>query len=254
MNKYIEYEVQGIGTPFVFIHGLGGDMQQIYSAYDPIDGVQLININMQGHGKSLAKYESLDFYTMADDVITVLNELHITNATIGGISMGAAIAINIAIRYPHYVSKLLLVRPAWTHKPMSDDVQTAYTSLATALACEDKFIFLNSEGWNIVNQTTAYTRSTFLHTFNEEVNVQEWQKFSILPSKTPHNSIAEIENIYIPTTILACRNDFVHPYEYGEYYHQHLKNSVLVEIPSKDEDSIKHREIMNQEIYKLSKK
>ena len=42
MNKHIEYEVKGSGIPFVFIHGLGGDMNQIYSAYDSIDNVQLI--------------------------------------------------------------------------------------------------------------------------------------------------------------------------------------------------------------------
>lgn len=254
MNKYIEYEVQGNGIPFVFLHGLGGDMQQIYSAYDPIDGVKLININMQGHGKTKADYLTLDFNTMADDVITVLNELGISQAIIGGISMGAAIAINIAIRYPSYISKLLLIRPAWTHEPMNEEVQTAYTSLATALACKDKNVFLNSNGWEIVNQTTDYTRNTFLHTFNEDINVQEWQKFAILPFKTPHNSIVDIENLNIYTTILACPNDFVHPYPYGEYYHKHLKNSTLVELPSKDEDSKKHRDIMNQEIYKLIKK
>ena len=110
MNKHIEYEVKGSGIPFVFIHGLSGDMNQIYSAYDLIDNVQLININMQGHGNTLANYETLDFNTMADDVIQVLHHLQIQQAIFGGISMGAAIAMNIAIRYPKYVNKLILVR------------------------------------------------------------------------------------------------------------------------------------------------
>ncbi|MBQ7890675.1 MAG: alpha/beta hydrolase [Erysipelotrichaceae bacterium] len=254
MNKHIEYEVKGSGIPFVFIHGLGGDMNQIESAYDPIDGVQLININMQGHGNTLANYETLDFNTMADDVIQVLHHLQIQQAIFGGISMGAAIAMNIAIRYPKYVNKLILVRPAWTHKPMSKEVQTAYTSLADALQQQNKTMFLESEGWKIVNQTTDYTRNTFLHTFEEPINVKEWQKFNILPFKTPYNSIVELENLDVYTSIIACRNDFVHPYEYAEYYHKHLKNSVLVEIPSKDIDSKKHREMMNQEIYKAIKK
>ena len=245
MNKHIEYEIQGTGIPFVFLHGLGGDMQQIYSAYDPIEGIQLININMQGHGQSLAKYETLDFNIIADDVISILNELNISNAIIGGISMGAAIAINVAIRYPSYVSKLLLVRPAWTHEPMSHQVQLAYSSLANALSHNDIHTFINSEGWNIVNQTTNYTRNTFLHTFEEEVNIQQWQKFAILPYKTPHNSISDIENLNIYTTIIACRNDFVHPYEYAEEYHQYIPNSILIEIPNKDVDPKLHNQMIN---------
>ena len=254
MNKHIEYEVKGSGIPFVFIHGLGGDMNQIESAYDPIEGVQLININMQGHGNTPANYETLDFYTMADDVIHVLHKLEIQQAIFGGISMGAAIAMNIAIRYPDYVSKLLLVRPAWTHEPMSKEVQIAYTSLADSLQHQNKNMFLESEGWKIVNQTTNYTRNTFLHTFEEPINVREWRKFNIMPLKTPHNSIVELENLVICTTIIACRNDFVHPYEYAEYYHKHLKNSILVEIPNKDMNAKKHREMMNHEIYKAIKK
>ena len=250
----LEYETIGQGRPFVFIHGLGGDHNQIQSVYDPIDNVQLLVINMQGHGNSEANYDTLDFDYMADDVIKLLQLLNIEKATFGGISMGAAISTNIAIRYPQYVKQLLLIRPAWTHLPMDTPVRTAYLDLAQALQQQDKQLFLQSSGWKIVNETTEYTRNTFLHTFNEPINVKEWQKFAILPTKSPFHSIEELKTINMPTTILACKNDFVHPFEYGEYFHQYIVKSILIEIPSKDVDSKKHREMINQTIQSIFSK
>ena len=241
----LEYTIQGTGIPFVFIHGLGGNTTQIQSVYQPIDGIQLIAINMQGHGNSEIDPLTLNFSSMADDVIYLLNLLQIEKAYFGGISMGVAISTNIAIRYPNYVMELICIRPAWTHKAMPKNVQQAYTDLAKALSENSKENFLTSIGWQIVSQTTNYTRNTFLTTFEEEINVKQWQKFSILPNQVPYTSIDDLKQLQIPTTIIACRNDFVHPYEYAEEYHQYIPNSILIEIPNKDVDPKLHNQIIN---------
>ena len=244
-NLSIEYEVKGTGTPLVFLHGLGGDTSQIHSVYHPIDHIQLININLPGHGHSEADYNNYCFNSLAANVIAILQSLNIKKAYFAGISMGAAIATTIAIQYPKYVIELICIRPAWTHHAMGALVQKAYTSLATSLSRNSLDDFMNSQGFSIVNNTTNYTRNTFLHTFEEVNNLREWKKFEILPFDKPYTTISELESIDIYTTIIACKDDFVHPYEYAEEYHKHIKNSNLIEIPNKDTDPILHNQIIN---------
>lgn len=244
-NRTLEYTIVGTGKPLVFIHGLGGDINQIQSLYQPIEHIQLILPNMQGHGNSESDYSTLDFNTMADDTICLLKQLQISHADFAGISMGAAIITNIAIRYPQFVDKLILIRPAWTHQSMAVEVQQAYSDLAFYLQKKDKNRYLTSQGWHIVEQTTNYTRNTFLHTFEEPINVKEWQKFEIIPYKAPFTNIKDLLKITQPTAIIVCKQDFVHPYEYGNYYHQHITNSHVYEIPSKDINPLQHKAQIN---------
>ncbi len=47
---------------------------------------------------------------------------------VGGISLGAAVAVNVALRHPGRVLGLVLVRPAWIDRPLPENV---------ALYCDD---------------------------------------------------------------------------------------------------------------------
>ncbi len=48
---------------------------------------------------------------------------------VGGISLGAAVAVNVAIRYPERVLGLMLVRPAWIDRPLPENVHL-YATIA----------------------------------------------------------------------------------------------------------------------------
>ena len=96
----LEYEVSGSGTPLVFLHGMGGSVQQIRDTYNAIDGVQLITLNQQGHGHSDVDWEGYSFDRLGDDVAALLDHLGIAQAYFAGISMGAAVSLNTAVRTP----------------------------------------------------------------------------------------------------------------------------------------------------------
>ncbi len=122
----LEYEVSGEDAPLVFLHGLGGGINQIDAVYEPVEKVRLITLNQQGHGNSGVNWERYDFDYLADDVVALLDHLHLEKAVFAGISMGAAVCLNIAVRYPQRVEKMLLIRNAWTDKPMAEEVCRAY--------------------------------------------------------------------------------------------------------------------------------
>lgn len=52
----------------------------------------------------------------------------------------------------------------------------------------------------------------------------------------------------MPVTILANKNDLCHPFEYGIYLQKQIPGEELIEIPDKDTDGAKHKEMINQVI------
>ena len=246
-GRKLEYEVTGDGYPVIFLHGLGGSIGQMVSAFELPEGIRRIALNQQGHGGSDFDPEIFSFDSMADDVVALLSFLGVEKAGFAGISMGAAVALNVAVRYPQRVERLLLVRNAWTDRPMSGDVTQAYRDLGLALKEKDEAAFWASEGGKIVTATgSAYTKGAFAGPFSEEPQLKNWQKFLLLPPKAPVRDISEIASLRIPVMILACRGDFCHPYERGEYMHEHIQGSVLYEIPSKDVDPAAHKVLSNR--------
>jgi pimeloyl-ACP methyl ester carboxylesterase len=78
-------------------------------------------MNARGHAPS----NDIDpakatFDTFADDVIALADQLELARFVVGGISLGAATALNLAIRYPRRVTALVLCRPAWLDRPQAE--------------------------------------------------------------------------------------------------------------------------------------
>src|SRR5688500_13336160 len=116
---YFNFSTEGAGLPFIFQHGLGGDLQQPRFLYEPRGAVQRISLYARGHGatRPLVDPKKLRFNVVVDDVIALMDHLRIDQAAVGGISMGAGIALNLTLRYPARVRGLVMVRPAWLDRP-----------------------------------------------------------------------------------------------------------------------------------------
>ncbi|MDO5022708.1 MAG: alpha/beta hydrolase [Eubacteriales bacterium] len=241
----LHYIDEGQGEPFIFLHGLGGDTKQILTSFDQDPKIRLISLDMQGHGQSQVDWDNYNFSTLADDVINLMDMLKLDKVSIGGISMGAAVSVNLALRYPKKIKKLLLVRPAWTDKSMDSDKIRLFSLEAEYLKNNDRQGFVNTEEYMALKNKSLYSAGSFSGGFNTKASLEHYDKFKILPAQSPFTNVEELHNIEIPTLILACKRDWVHPYEYGEYYQQHIKNSILKELPDKDSDAKKHRELLN---------
>ena len=126
-----QYRDEGHGLPIVIQHGLGGDVSQPFGLYRPRAGIRLIAFDVRGHGETrpLGDLDKLTIATLADDLIGFIDHLRIKQALVGGISLGAAVAVNVALRYPDRVLGLLLVRPAWIDRPLPENVGL-YTTIA----------------------------------------------------------------------------------------------------------------------------
>jgi pimeloyl-ACP methyl ester carboxylesterase len=103
------YEVHGTGRPLVVLHGA-------YMIIDAMGEVlpglaetrQVIAVELQGHGRTADIDRPLSYESMADDVAALLRHLEVEDADVFGFSMGGGVALQVAIRHPEVVRKLVV--------------------------------------------------------------------------------------------------------------------------------------------------
>jgi len=104
------YEIHGEGQPLVLLHGALSAIGTSFSKVLPqlSSTRQVIAVEQQAHGHTADIDRPLTYEQMADDTAALLQQLRIEKADLFGWSMGAGIALQIAIRHPEVVRKLVL--------------------------------------------------------------------------------------------------------------------------------------------------
>lgn len=110
----LNVDTAGEGMPVVFLHGLCGDAGQTSEAFPTEPGYRRVTIEARGHGRSQSGgLDRLSIETFANDVAAYVEANLDVPVIIGGISMGAAISLRLAVKRPDLVRALVLARPAW---------------------------------------------------------------------------------------------------------------------------------------------
>ena len=107
----IYYEVHGDhdGTPLVLLHGGGSTIDSNFGRVIPFLARtrRVIALEEQGHGRTSDRDQPFTFERSADDVAGLLRHLKVSQADIFGFSNGATVALQVAIRHPEVVRKLV---------------------------------------------------------------------------------------------------------------------------------------------------
>jgi pimeloyl-ACP methyl ester carboxylesterase len=94
--------------PVILIHGAGGTHLSWPPHIRRLADEKIYTLDLPGHGKSEGTgRQSIDEY--AEDVIVFMKELNIRAAVIVGHSMGSAVALTLALKYPKQVLGLGLL-------------------------------------------------------------------------------------------------------------------------------------------------
>lgn len=108
LNMY--YEIHGTGRPLVLLHGALSATGTSFGKLLPslAKTRQIIAVEQQAHGHTADIDRPLTIAQMADDTTALLRHLGIEETDIFGYSMGAGIALQIAIRHQDRVHKLVV--------------------------------------------------------------------------------------------------------------------------------------------------
>jgi pimeloyl-ACP methyl ester carboxylesterase len=111
----INYIVEGEGPPIVLVHGFASSLEGNWQRTGVIDalvndGRRVIALDVRGHGKSGTPHDPAAYggTKMADDVIALMDHLHIPQADLMGYSMGGGIATSLLVRFPERFRKVIL--------------------------------------------------------------------------------------------------------------------------------------------------
>ncbi|MDB5159121.1 MAG: Pimeloyl-ACP methyl ester carboxylesterase [Mucilaginibacter sp.] len=114
INMY--YEVYGNGDmPLVLLHGGGSTIQTTFENIIPFLAAsnKVIAIEAQAHGRTTDRDTPESFEQDADDAAALLKHLNITKANFMGFSNGGTTALQIAIRHPELVNKIVVIAGAY---------------------------------------------------------------------------------------------------------------------------------------------
>jgi pimeloyl-ACP methyl ester carboxylesterase len=104
------HEIQGEGRPLVLLHGALSTIGTSFGSVMPLlaKSHRLIAIEQQAHGHTPDVDQPMSYRQMAEDTVALLRGLDVEAADFFGYSMGSGIALEIAIRHPEMVRKLVL--------------------------------------------------------------------------------------------------------------------------------------------------
>ena len=235
------YKTSGDGYPFFFQHGLGGNLNQPQDLLGGLENIRLISMDCRGHGKTpFTKKEDLSFDRSADDVIALANHMGIEKAVYGGISMGAGIALNIAVRYPERVRALVLVRPAWLTEPNPANLRILQLLAYLISQKRHEALKETSEFINVERQSPGAAQAV-LGQLNRDQNEHTAEILSAFTGDAPVREAGDLFNIGLPALIIATEADPMHPLAFGKKLSQVISTSVLKEAPSRYLDAEKHK-------------
>lgn len=104
------YELHGSGNPLVLLHGGGSTIRSSFGQILPrlARKYRVVAVELQAHGHTPDRDQPLSFEQDADDVAALLDHLGMDHAAILGFSNGGTTALQVAIRHPARVAKLVL--------------------------------------------------------------------------------------------------------------------------------------------------
>lgn len=133
LEMYYEIHGAGHGTgrPLVLLHGGVLTIGLSFAAVLPALAAErrVVAPELQGHGRTADIERAMTVPNLACDVVALLDELGIEQADFLGFSLGGLTALEIAVRHPERVGKLVLASTQYAQDGYHKDVRTPdYTS------------------------------------------------------------------------------------------------------------------------------
>jgi len=158
--------------------------------------------------------------------------------------MGAAVSLNVAVRHPDRVRALVLTRPAWVDKPDPPNLRTC--AVAARLIRQQlppdraRELFVETPEYLALAAESEPSARSMLSQFDEPRALDASVRLERIPADTPIRDLKVVRNIKVPTMVIACRPDAMHPFEYAEILAREIPGAIFREVASKITEEARH--------------
>ncbi len=188
-------------------------------------------------------FDKLTIETLADDVIGLLDRLEVTKSIVGGISLGAAVAVNLALRYPERVIGLVLVRPAWIDHPLPENVRR-YGTIARLIReigpADGLARFRTTPEFQDTERESPDCAKSLVGQFEHPRAFECVARLERLAADAPCRNRALYSNICVPTLVVGNRQDPIHPWPLAEELAGLIAGARLCEVTPKSVSLDRH--------------
>ncbi|GLU55523.1 alpha/beta fold hydrolase [Dyadobacter frigoris] len=225
------FEIHGNGAPLVLIHGGGSTLYTTFGKILPLlaKTYQVIGVELQAHGHTSDRNAPESFEQDADDVAELLKQLNISAANLFGFSNGGNTAMQVAIRHPKRVSKLIIASAFYKKEGM-------YPWFWDAMhhASLDNMPKIYQDEYLKINFSQAALQNMHDKDVERMLSFQDWKDEDISSIQVPALVISADQDVVCPEHAVAMYRLFpygrltIFPASHGSY---------MGEIMSRDSDS-----------------
>lgn len=146
LRMYYEFHGEGdSGEPLLVLHGAYMTIDAMGEVVPELAGERrVIAAELQGHGRTADIDRPLSYEQMADDAAALLHHLGIGTADLFGFSMGGGAALQLAIRHPRAVRKLVVASASYTsdgaHPELFDMIETITPEVFAGSPFEEDYL------------------------------------------------------------------------------------------------------------------
>jgi pimeloyl-ACP methyl ester carboxylesterase len=195
----MHYEIHGAGEPLILLHGAVGGIEMLRPILPALSkGRQVIVVDLQGHGHTADIDRPLRYELMADDIAALLLQIGIKKADVAGFSLGAGVALRVAIQHPAVVRRLVVISTPFARKGCYPETLAAMAGLGPEAAKGMKLSPL-SKLYPDVNWEVLFKKLADLVTKD-----YDWSK--------------EVAAIKAPTMLVFADADVVRPAHIVEFF------------------------------------
>jgi pimeloyl-ACP methyl ester carboxylesterase len=231
-NLDFAYDIQGRGTPVVFLHAFPLSRRMWQQQVDALcHAFLVITVDFRGFGESQGTDEVYYMELLADDIQRLIRHLSLDSVALCGLSMGGYVALAFYRKYPQMIKALIL---ADTRAESDNKQAQAKRKAAAQLVLRRGSAHVAEEITPelLGNHTLAHKRE-IVTSVKEIISANEPCAIANAQRGMAEriDSTATLRSIPKPTLLLVGEEDRLTPVECSENMQKHIRNAELVILP-----------------------
>jgi pimeloyl-ACP methyl ester carboxylesterase len=228
----MNYDQQGNGEPLILIPYLTADHAcYAFQVAEYAKHFNCISVDLRGTGETDKTEGAYSTEVLADDIAAFMQVLQIPKAHISGLSLGAAIGMWLAAKYPNKVASLSL-HSGWAKTDAYlKTVIEAFQVIAKAMGSVPEMVILGLFPWCLTPELYA-TKPDYINSLADFVRSRPPQSVESFLQQSnaamTHDAEAQLGMIKAPTLITFGQRDVATSTRFADGLKMRIANSQLL--------------------------
>jgi pimeloyl-ACP methyl ester carboxylesterase len=229
----LAYYEEGAGEPLVLIMGLGADASAWRLHLDAYrERFRCFAVDNRGSGASSKPEGPYSTAQMAEDYAGLVRELGLGAVRVVGVSMGGAIAQELALRHPELVERMVIVSSWARCDAYTAEVFRHFAAARSQVGLSDFTQLLQLWIWSPRYLAANFDELLQVRTAELPPPMEQAAFEAQCVACVTHDTLGRLPQIRVPTLITAGAADIFTPLRFAEVLHASIAGSEIHVFPN----------------------